>query len=62
MMADGLVSGCPPGIDDDVVADAAGDVVVQAEADDAVVAGAERPDWIDWMQPPEVQRALAAER
>jgi hypothetical protein len=31
----------PPGVDDDIVADAAGDVVVQAEADDAVIVGVE---------------------
>ncbi len=42
----GWLLSCPPGVDDDVVADAAGDVVVQAEADDAVIAGMERPDWI----------------
>jgi MerR family redox-sensitive transcriptional activator SoxR len=41
---EGWLLACPPGVDDHVVADAAGDVVVQAEADDAVIAGVERPE------------------
>jgi hypothetical protein len=45
-VAGGWLLACPPGADDHVVADAAGDVVVQAEADDAVIAGVERAERI----------------
>ena len=38
-VAGGWLLACPPVVDDHVVADAAGYVVVQAEADDAVIAG-----------------------